>query len=307
MDILSWQTGEVYPMRARVPGIDLPDEYVVQVLEEPLLQLDDYDTIAQIGWQTFFESEFRWRLTSTSLEEVRRSQSAIRPAATRLATELARRDMRPWKWSPSPWHPFFTLSCARSLEGLTEDLFFHPDLVERAIQRMTDDLIPAMIEGSKRAGLQRTFFIEERASAYYYRLPVFERFWMPYTEKIVDAMWNEGITTIFHLDTCWDKNLPYFRRLPKGSYIVSLDGMTDIFRAKEILRGHGAITGDVPAAMLSLAKPDAIEAYVRRLIDVVGDDGGYVLGVACCVPVDAKPENWQALIHTGKTYELSKA
>jgi len=29
-------------------------------------------------------------------------------------------------------------------------------------------------------------------------------------------MWAEGIVTLFHLDTCWDRNLEYFRELPRA-------------------------------------------------------------------------------------------
>jgi len=174
------------------------------------------------------------------------------------------------------------------------------------LRRMTTDLISTQLPIAKASGINTWLFTEERASAYFYPPAVFERFWWPYTQEVVDAFWSEGIVTIFHLDQCWDKNIPYFKKLPKGSAILELDSRTDIFRAKEILRGHSCFHGDVPAALLSIGKPDDVEAYCRKLIDEVGGDGGLILGSGCSVPCNVKPENFRAMIETGKSYEFSK-
>ena len=109
-----------------------------------------------------------------------------------------------------------------------------------------------------------------------------------------------------HLDTPWDKNIPYFKQLPKGSVILELDSTTDIFAAKEILRGHQIFHGDLPASIQSIGNPEDVENYCKKLIDEVGGDGGFILGVGCEVAPDCKPENFRAMIETGKTYEFSK-
>jgi len=58
--------------------------------------------------------------------------------------------------------------------------------------------------------------------------------------------------------------------------------------------------------LLSLGNTEEVEAYCRELIDRVGGDGGFILGTGCCVPPNCKPENFRAMIQTGKSYELSK-
>jgi uroporphyrinogen-III decarboxylase len=100
--------------------------------------------------------------------------------------------------------------------------------------------------------------------------------------------------------------LPYFKKLPRGSTVIEMDSTTDIFLSKEVLRGHLCIHGDVSASLLSIGKPEEVEDYCRRLIDEVGGDGGFILGSGCGVPPDIKPENFRAMIETGKNYELSK-
>lgn len=301
----AYQATGVYPMKVLVPGRDLPDNYVLQTREEPVLQIEDYDKICEMGWDQFYFTDFLWRIADFTPEEC----NALIEDTTRRnmdqTAEMAKRGVRNWL-GPSPFHPFFTLSLARSMVKFTEDLYYRPEIVERTISRMTDEMIPKLIALTKQMQLNRCYFVDERASGFFYPLSVFERFWMPYTQKIVEAFWSEGITTIFHLDTCWDKNIEYFRKLPRASYIVGLDSTTDIFRAKHVLRGHGALTGDVSASLFALGTPEEVTAYVKRLIDEVGDDGGFILGVGCSAPPDIKPENFRAYIETGKTYELSK-
>jgi uroporphyrinogen-III decarboxylase len=192
----------------------------------------------------------------------------------------------------------------------TRDLYYNPEPVEKSLRRMTNELIerelPKAISG-KALGIRGWLFTEERASAYHYPPRIFERFWWPYTKEIVDAFWAEGIVTIFHLDLGWDKNLHYFKELPKGSAVIGLDSTTDIFLAKEILGGHLCIYGDVPAAMLSLGKPEEVEAYCKRLIDEVGRDGGFILGSGCSVPSDCKPDNFRMMLETARNHELSRS
>jgi hypothetical protein len=60
-------------------------------------------------------------------------------------------------------------------------------------------------------------------------LKIFERFWWSYTQKIVDAFHSEGIMLTFHLDMRWDKNIHYFKELPRKSIMIELDGTTNIF------------------------------------------------------------------------------
>ena len=122
----------------------------------------------------------------------------------------------------------------------------------------------------------------------------------------MDALNAEGITPIFHLDTCWDKNLPYFKELPRGSAVLDFDGTTDIFAAAELLRGHLCIASDVHPALLSTGTPEDVTGYCKRLIDEIGRYGGLILQVGCSTPYAVTEENFKALIHTGKTYELSK-
>ncbi|MFC1944600.1 uroporphyrinogen decarboxylase family protein, partial [Chloroflexota bacterium] len=80
------------------------------------------------------------------------------------------------------------------------------------------------------------------------------------------------------------------------------DGTTDIFKAKEILRDHMCILGNVPPDLLQLGTVHDVESYCKRLIDIVGEGGGFIMGTGSEVPTKAKFGNLKAMIDIVKTY-----
>lgn len=295
----------VYPMKMRIPGRDLPDDIEFQLVEEEILQPEDYDEICEMGMEKFYYEDYLWRITDLKPHELPGTMEALAQGFERFMTECSSRGTQPL-FMGYGFHPFFSLSLMRSMTRFTQDLYYHPEPVERALKKMTADLIPKTIEMSKSSGIKMWLFTEERASGFFYPPAIFERFWWPYTREIVDACWSEGIVTLFHLDQCWDRNIPYFKQLPRGSAVLELDSTTNIFKAKEILRDHLCLRGDVSAALLSIGKPEDVADYCKKLIDEVGRAGGFILGSGCSVPPNVKPENFRSMIETGKSYRPSR-
>lgn len=127
---------------------------------------------------------------------------------------------------------------------------------------------------------------------------MFEHFVLPSLKQMVDSFLKAGIVSILHCDGNWVPMLPYLRELPRTSCVVELDGMTDIFKAKEILGDWLCLKGDVPAALLAQGEADQVADYCQKLISNVGLDGGFILSSGCEVPLDAKPQNVAALIRS---------
>jgi uroporphyrinogen-III decarboxylase len=285
------------------PGLELPDDYQPQCLEQEILELADYDTVAETGWTKFMFEDFVFRLMDIAPDDLVRSLADQGKRSRRAVENWRKRGVATLlQSSPFALLPFFRFSMARSLVKFTEDLYNHPERVERALKRVIEDQIEENINGCKALGQRLAFVAEERAGAFFYPLEIFERFWLPYTLELVDALWSEGIVTWIHLDTCWDKNIPYFKRLPRGSAVLALDGTSDIFAAKEVLRDHLCLAGDVHPALLSLGKPEEVEAYCKRLIKEVGGDGGFILSSGCEMPAGVTLENWTVMIQTAQNY-----
>ena len=76
---------------------------------------------------------------------------------------------------------------------------------------------------------------------------------------------------------------------------------TDIFHAKEVLGDIVCIRGNVPLSVLCTGNPDDVKEYCKRLINVVGKGGGFIMD-ASTVLDDAKPENVKALYEFTREY-----
>jgi uroporphyrinogen-III decarboxylase len=298
--INSMDTSCLMGLKVKVPE---GDEVEAQVLEGENWSVEEYDLLFEKGWLNFYAEVLVPRVSDNKLEDVPALQQAVMENAVKFCAECKRRGIVPTYplWT---LHPFFSYSLTRSMVKFTEDLYYRPELVDKAMKLAIPEYIELLIGLSEATGVKVVNVTEERAGAFFYPLKIFERFWWPYTVQIVDALWSKGIVTWFHLDTTWDKNLPYFKQLPRGSAIIDLDGTTDIFAAKELLRDHMCIVGDVSAADLCLGTPEQVAAYSKRLIDEVGGDGGLILSSACTLPGAITAENFRAMLETGKTYEL---
>jgi uroporphyrinogen-III decarboxylase len=195
-----------------------------------------------------------------------------------------------------------TLSLARTLPQFTLDLHRMPDKVLAALEAMVPDFIQNCIDDCHASGIPWVHISLERGSASYYNLKTYEKFFFPQLKKIVDALTDAGLYCMLHMDTDWTLNLPYLKDLPAKKCVCNLDSITDIFKAKEILHGHMCIMGDVPPSLTALGTPEEVRAYCEKLIDVVGEDGGFILCSGCEVPIDAKFENVKMMIDTAKNH-----
>ncbi len=297
-------------MRILLPGKHLPRDTYWQIQEVPIIEREDYDLLARMGWNSF-ALEMIPRVWDISPEEMERygSVEAYNRGQAERSLDQYRKDTDLWRQKgvevfvgASVPSPQMALSCARSLTEYTLDLYEIPDKVEEAIWAALPDLIQNGIAGCKATGIPCVAIILERGSGAYYRLNLFERFEFPQLKKMIEEFVRNGITPLLHLDTDWSKNLPYFKEFPKGKVIASLDGTTNMFNAKEVVRDHVCLMGDVPASLLAAGTTGEVEAYVRKLVEEVGDGGGFILGTGCSMPPNALFQNVKAMIDTCKSY-----
>jgi uroporphyrinogen-III decarboxylase len=111
-----------------------------------------------------------------------------------------------------------------------------------------------------------------------------------------------GMTSLLHCDPNWTRFIDLFRRFTAKKCILALDGQSDIFKAKEILGDHMCIMGDVPAHLMAVGTHDDVLTYCRRLIEVVGKGGGFILSSGCSIPANAKTENVRALYEAAQEW-----
>jgi uroporphyrinogen-III decarboxylase len=288
------------PIRNLIPGKQIGEDDVYQIDERPLFGREDYDAIASLGWNAFWEQHYS-KMSGRPYSDLVKVQQ--------YGHDIFNEDLKiceaqgiPVMMGVAVDSMMMAFSLSRSLMEFSKDLRQVPDKVEKAMQACCDDIINNALEMVKDRQMKMAFIVLERGSGTLYPLTIFERFEWPFLQRYVDAFVAEGIIPWLHLDTDWSLNLPYFKKLPKGKCVADLDSTTNIFRAKEILGGHMCISGDVSASLFSVGKPSEMIDYCKKLIKEVGKGGGFMLTSGCECPIDVKRENLQAFVETGKNY-----
>jgi hypothetical protein len=277
------------PMKIKLPGVELPPDVAPQYEETELMPFEAYDLLIKKGWMRY------------ALEDLVPKYYPNQKDPGMIYDEEA--DFKYYsrykvffpRLGPPATLPFDLLSYGRSLSKISLDIYRNPDKIIAAMDAIFPELLKDAVDGIREQGAP-VLFPASRSSAGFLSPKNFERFSLPYLLKIVDAITAKGSPIFFHLDQTWTKLLPYFKLFPKGTYMLHLDGMTDVIEAKKIVGDRMCIMGDVPARLLKLGTPDQVTGYCKNLIKTIGRGGGYILSAGCSVPDDASFANIQAMV-----------
>ena len=192
----------------------------------------------------------------------------------------------------------------RGMEGTMHDMFRRPDrlieLCEYILKKTLDRPIPPPNE----YGNIRMFMTVTRGSDDFLSKEQWEKFYWPTFKKLVNTLVERGATPcIFFEGDCMTR-MEYLLDFPKGKVLARLD-TTDIVKAKEILKGHMCIEGNVPSSLLQVGTVQEVKDYCKKLIDAVGEGGGYILSPRSSTD-EVKPENLKAMIEFTKEYGVYK-
>jgi len=197
--------------------------------------------------------------------------------------------------------PFDIISHSlRGMNGTILDIFRQPDkLIELCefILKETLDKTPLVPDEN---GDIRIFMTNTRGSDEFLSKEQFDTFYWPTFKKLVVSLCERGAMPNIFLEGHFDSRIEYLLEFPKGKFTAGFDA-SDIFRVKDILKGHCCISGNVPVSLLQTGTKDEVIAYCKKLIDVVGKDGGYILAPRTSLD-EVKPENLKAMIEFTKEY-----
>ncbi len=186
----------------------------------------------------------------------------------------------------------------RGTQGTMLDMYRNPDKLLVAIDKMLPIMLRIGINGVKRSGVPRVFIPLHWGC--FMSLAQFKTFYWPTLQKLMLGLIDEGITPCPFFESDYTSRLELIADLPKGKACYSFES-TDIFKAKEVLGDHICLRGNVPLSLLSTGTPDDVKYYCKKLIDVVGKGGGFIMDSAVGLD-DAKPENVSAMFSFTKEY-----
>jgi hypothetical protein len=165
----------------------------------------------------------------------------------------------------------------RGLRGILMDMYHYPDKLLAAIEKVTPLMIDSALDQSKASESRGVFIPLHKGSDGFMSLKQFETFYWPSLNKLILTFIDEGLTPCPFFEGIHTQRLEYYADLPKGKVLGFFDS-TDIFKAKEIIGNTMCMSGFMPLSLLQTGTPDQVKAYSKKLIDVVGKDGGFIMG-----------------------------
>jgi hypothetical protein len=199
--------------------------------------------------------------------------------------------------------PFDTISdFLRGMRGTMLDMRRCPDKLLAACDKIFEWRVARAVPSppDARGNPRRVFMALHRGSDGFMSIKDFEKFYWPTLKKAILKTIELGCIAAPFWEGIWDQRLEYLLELPKGKVVFWCEN-TDIFKAKEILGDHMCIQGGMPPSLLQVGSPQDIEEHCKKLIKVVGKNGGFILGPGSAMDY-AKPENVRAMVETVKKY-----
>ncbi len=190
----------------------------------------------------------------------------------------------------------------RGMKGAMLDMFQCPDKLLSACDKLFEwrraGAVP--FTPDERGNPRRLFMALHRGSDGFMSVANFEKFYWPTLKKAILTTIELGCIASPFFEGIWNKRLEYLLDFPKGKVVFHCE-LTDVFRAKEIIGDRMCIQGGVPPTILQAGTPQEVEAHCKKLINVVGKNGGLILGPGSAMDY-AKPENVRAMIEAAKNY-----
>ena len=199
--------------------------------------------------------------------------------------------------------PFDTLGdTLRGTRAIMLDKFRQPKKLLAAMER----LVPLAIDmGVRTAGLGHhpiVFIPLHKGADGFMSNEDFKTFYWPTLKAVVLGLIDEGLVPYLFVEGGYNQRLDIVADpdIPKGTTIWIFD-QSDMQAVKKRFSGWACFGGNVPVSMLKAGTPEDVKTYVKRLIDDVAQDGGFILSTGAVLD-DAVPENLHAMIDTGKEY-----
>ncbi|MFC2015184.1 uroporphyrinogen decarboxylase family protein, partial [Chloroflexota bacterium] len=255
----------------------------------PMFTRQEFRTLAKALLAAGEEQE-KWRRTTGNLEEDM-AQLGFPPNAHSGGAGGA---------------PFDSISdFYRGMRGAMLDMFRCPDKLLAACNKLLEERIKNAVPADprRRGNPKRLFLALHRGAEGFMSKKQFETFYWPGLKKAMMTSIELGYVPMPFCEGAYGDRLEYFLELPKGKVVAHFD-LTDMIKAKEVLKDHVCIMGNVPSTLLQVGSPQEVEDYCKNLIKVCGKGGGFILTNGSSIDT-AKPENIKAMMDSAKKYSVN--
>jgi hypothetical protein len=181
----------------------------------------------------------------------------------------------------------------RGTNGIMKDIFRQPGKIKEVLEKFTQVNINVGLSSANGAKSPIVMFPLHKGDDAFMSEKMYEEFYWPSLRKVIMALIDEGIVPLLFAEGKYNNRLNIIKDLPKGGTIWYFD-QTDMFNAKKILGDTACLMGNVPTSLLITGQPADVKEYCRKLIQVCGKGGGYILTGGASIDT-GNPDNIHAM------------
>jgi hypothetical protein len=199
--------------------------------------------------------------------------------------------------------PFDTLGdTMRGTRAIMLDMFRQPKKLLAALERLVPLAIDMGVRTAAMGHNPMVFIPLHKGADGFMSDKDFKTFYWPTLKAVILGLTQEGLVPYIFVEGGYNQRLDVIAdpEIPKGTTIWIFD-QTKMTEVKNRFTGWACFGGNVPVSLLKAATPEVITDTVKKLIDSVGQDGGYILSTGAVLD-DARAENLHAMIETGRKY-----
>ncbi len=192
----------------------------------------------------------------------------------------------------------------RGTRGMMLDMYRKPDMVLKAVEKLTPLAIKQGVNAASASGNPVIFIPLHKGADGFMSDAQFAKFYWPSLKALILGLASEGCVPYLFAEGSYSKRLNYLKELPKGSCFWIFD-RTDMATVKETIGDTLCIGGNVPSGMILTGTSDQVKAYCQELIDVAGRGGGYIMAFGTAMD-EGKAETVHAMIDFTREYGVYK-
>jgi uroporphyrinogen-III decarboxylase len=208
----------------------------------------------------------------------------------------------PLAWVASGHAPFDVISdYMRGSKGGMLDMFRNKDKLLESLDKLAEFIPKNMINSAEKLPGKIVFIPLHWGLDGFMSPDQFKTFFWPSLRKVLITLIDAGLYPCVLWEGDCTSRLEVIKDVPAGKCVYFFE-RTDVFKAKEILGDTVCIRGSVPVSLMITSTPDDVKEYCKKLIDVVGKGGGFIMDSGVGIPDEAKPENVRAMFEFTREY-----
>jgi hypothetical protein len=198
--------------------------------------------------------------------------------------------------------PFdFMSDTLRGMRGIMLDILQRPEKLLAAEEKMSRIQLKHAIGVSRTSGMKSVMMPLHRGSDGFMSLRQFERFYWPQLKNVILTLIDNDIRVSIFYEGVWDQRLKYLAELPRGKTIGMFQA-SDIFKVKEVLGDTMCIIGGMPNSLLRGGTAAEVREHTRKVCQVVGKGGGFIMSTGVAEMAGSKPELVKAWVDATREF-----